>query len=269
VYDVDNDEVPGCGGTSYTDYMVTLDPAHQFTVEEMIAQVALFSFRISLRTRAITTATRGLPCLRKSSGASIRCTAGARKKLTDYLYDHIIGGTSPVPIPEIHFPNLATDTALPEPFMWGTERRPTNLTIIVSNCNMSAQVGEGNGYGTLPAMNRFIRANMKGEGVLSNESVRLMQTDTSPLNAGYGLGCTLVTDIGFGHNGCRVGNLSHMNYNPETDVSVAVYLPLVDYSDNMNSFMICFQGIYNAAYRALEALGYPRTPTLATARTPT
>ncbi|HOW96569.1 MAG TPA: alpha/beta fold hydrolase [Kiritimatiellia bacterium] len=263
VYDVDNDDVPGCGGTSYTDYMITLDPAHQFTVEEMAGQAALHQLSYSAPDEGYHYSNTGYAMLAEIVGRIYSLHSGSTKKLTDYLYDHIIGGASPVPIPEIHFPNLATDTALPEPFMWGTERRPTNITIIVSNCNMSAQVGEGNGYGTLPALNRFIRATMKGEGVLSHESVRLMQTDTSPLNAGYALGCTFVTDLGFGHNGCRVGNLSHMNYNPETDVSVAVYLPLVDYSDNMDSFTLCFQAIYNAAYRALEALGYPRTPTLA------
>lgn len=257
VYDVDNDEVPGCGGTSYTGYMTTLDPAHQFTVEEMVAQAALYQLSYFAPDEGYHYSNTGYAMLAEIVGRIYSHHMGEPKTLSDFLYEMNIVG------PEIRFPNLASDTALPDPFMWGTERQPSNITILVSNCNMSAQVGEGNGYGTLPAMNRYIRHTMKGEGVLSRESIRLMQTDTSPFNAGYALGCLFVPDIGFGHNGCRVGNLSLMAYNPETDVSVAVYLPLVDYSDYPPSLMACFQGMYNVAYRALEALGYPRTPTLA------
>ncbi|MDD4734655.1 MAG: alpha/beta fold hydrolase [Kiritimatiellae bacterium] len=267
VYDVDNDTVPGCGGDSYTDYITALDPTHQFTVEEMVAQNAVYQLSYFSPDKGYHYSNTGYAMLAEIVGRVYSLHCGTNKTLTDYLYDHVIGGDAPQAFPEIRFPNLATDTALPEPFMWGTERRPTNITLIVSNCNMSAQVGEGNGYGTLPAMNRFIRANMKGEGVLSNESVHLMQTCTSPDNADYGFGCVFTRDIGFGHNGCRVGNLSFMAYNPDTDVSVAVYLPLVDYSDLMTSFMICFYGMYNAASRSLEALGYPTTPTLANGTT--
>jgi CubicO group peptidase (beta-lactamase class C family)/pimeloyl-ACP methyl ester carboxylesterase/C-terminal processing protease CtpA/Prc len=257
VYDVDNDEVPGCGGESYTTWMIEQDPAHQFTVEDMVAQAALHQLSYFAPGEGYHYSNTGYAMLAEIVGRVYSHHTGEAKTLSDFIYEmHIVG-------PDIRFPNQATDTALPEPFSPGTERRPSDVTIIVSNCNMSAQVGEGNGYGTLPALNRHIRSTMRGDGVLSSESVRLMQTSTSSANANYGFGCTWWPDIGFGHNGARVGNISFMAYNPDTDVSVAVYLGLIDYSDLMDSFMICFQGMYNAAYRALEALGYPRTPTLA------
>ena len=257
VYDVDNDEVPGCGGVSYTEYMTTRDPAHQFTVEEMVAQAALYQLSYFAPGEGYHYSNTGYAMLAEIVGRVYSYHTGESKTLSDFIYEMNIVG------PDIRFPNRASDTALPEPFSPGTERRPSDITLIVSNCNMSAQVGEGNGYGTLPALNRHIRSTMCDEGVLSGESVRLMQTSTSSANANYGFGCTWWPDLGFGHNGCRVGNLSFMAYNPETDVSVVVYLPLVDYSNLMDSFMICFQGMYNAAYRALAALDYPRTPTLA------
>ncbi|NCC51800.1 MAG: alpha/beta fold hydrolase [Spartobacteria bacterium] len=256
VYDVDNDEVPGCGGMSFTQWMIEQDPAHQFTVEEMVGQAALHQLSYFVPDEGYHYSNTGYTMLAEIVGRVYSHYMGAIKTLSDFLYEMNIVG------PDIRFPNLATDTALPEPYMWGTERQPSNITVLVSNCNMSAQVGEGNGYGTLPALNRHIRSTMKGEGVLSNAMIRLMQTDTSPHNANYALGCFVTPDIGFGHNGSRVGNLSFMAYNPDTDVSVAVYLPLVDFSDLMDSFMLCYRGMYSAAYRALEALGYPRTPTL-------
>ena len=84
-----------------------------------------------------------------------------------------------------------------------------------------------------------------------------MQTDVSKGNPSYALGCEYRKNLGYGHNGARVGNLSIMAYNPDTEVSVVVYLPLWDLIDGMESFKFCFQAMYDAAYAALETLGYP------------
>jgi len=41
VYDVDNDEVPNCGGASFVEYTFILDPTHQFTIDELVEQVTI------------------------------------------------------------------------------------------------------------------------------------------------------------------------------------------------------------------------------------
>ncbi len=262
VYDVDNDPVPGCGGESYTGYMLKLDPAHPFTAEELAGQAARHQLAYFAPDAGYHYSNTGYTLLAEIVARVYSHYCGTNKTLSDYLYEQVVGGAAPVPLPDLHFPNLAADTALPAPYVPGTLYYPSNVTEVISNMNMSAQVGEGNGYGSLASLNRHVRAVMKGQSVLSNEAVHLMQTATSPANGDYALGCFFKPDIGFGHNGSRVGNLSVMAYNPETDVSVAVALPVVDWSQGLAEFMACFNAMYEAAYRALAALGYNRTPAL-------
>ncbi len=262
VYDVDNDEVPGCGGTSYTGYRISLDPAHQFTVEEMVAQAALHQLSYFKPDEGYHYSNTGYAMLSEIIGRVYSARSGVSKTCSDYLQDHVIGSNAPVSLPEIHFPNLASDTALPDPFVPGITYLPSNQVEIVSNVNLSAQVGEGNGYGTLRALNRYIRTMMKGENVLNMQMVRLMQTNTAPHNANYGFGCLFTPDVGYGHNGSRVGYLSLMAYNPDRDISTVVCLPMQDWSREMESFLKCFNALYEAANAAAAALGYQATPVL-------
>lgn len=51
-----------------------------------------------------------------------------------------------------------------------------------------------------------------------------------------------------------------MAYEPQTDVSVVVYLPLWDLTDGFDSFFKCFNTLTKAGYVARSALGYPDKP---------
>ncbi len=257
VYDVDNDVVPGCGGDSYTTWMSEQDPEHPFTVEEMVAQAALHQLSYFAPDEGYHYSNTGYAMLAEIVARVYSHYMGEPKTLSDCLYELNIVG------PDIRFPNLATDTALPEPFLPGTIYLAGSDPIVISNCNMSAQVGEGNGYGTLPALNRHVRATLKGEGVLNADMARLMRTNASTHKADYAMGCTFSPDYGFGHNGARIGNLAFMGYRPDIDVSMAAFLPLWDYTDGSASWSLCIEALYEAASRALAALGYPRASTLA------
>jgi D-alanyl-D-alanine carboxypeptidase len=159
----------------------------------------------------------------------------------------------------MHFPYLASDISLPTPNWYGTIY-DADGTETYLEYNMSAQVAEGNGYGTLSQMNKYVRTLMKGENVLEPETVTLMQTDGSPGDERYSLGCDYRENLGYGHNGARLGNLSLMAYDPDHDVSVAVYLPLWDLTRDEESFLDCYYSMYDAAYAAREVLGYPGHP---------
>lgn len=256
VYDVDNDEVPGCGGDSYTTWMADQDPAHPFTVEEMVAQAALHQLSYFAPDEGYHYSNTGYAMLAEIVGRVYSHYMGEPKTLSDCLYELNIVG------PDIRFPNLATDTALPEPFMPGTIYVADSEPVVISNYNMSAQVGEGNGYGTLPALNRHVRSTLKGDGVLNADMARLMRTNSSTHKADYAMGCTFSPEFGFGHNGARIGNLAFMGYRPDIDVSMAAVLPLWDYTDGAASWTLCMEAMYEAASRALAALGYPTPPTL-------
>ncbi len=108
------------------------------------------------------------------------------------------------------------------------ERLP-GQTILYGDYNMSAQVAEGNGYGSPVSLNAFVRSLMKGQNVLTEPTVKLMQTDIGhPRFPSYRLGTILIHNMGYGHNGERTGYLSLMAYDPLTDVSVVSYITLID-----------------------------------------
>ncbi len=260
VYDVDNDPVPGCGGAPYVTYRLDLEPEHQFTAAELVGRVALHAW-VFAPDRNYHCSDTGYTILGEIIARVYSLYCGAPKTYSDYLHEQVVGVNAPVPLAAIRFPWLAADTALPEPSVPGVQYLPGGETLITSNANISANVAEGNGYGTLAALNRYIRTMMRGENILDAQMVRLMQTNTAPYNANYGCGCAFMLDIGYGHTGATLGYLSLMAYNPDTEVSVAVCLPFWDAS-RPESLNQCGTALSAAAINAVEALGYPKTPVL-------
>ena len=264
VFDVDNDPVPGFEGKTYTEYAMDKDPKHQFTTAEMVEQ--LFQKKLSYFEPGTSYhySNTGYAILGEIIARVYSARSGKPRTYADYLNDFVTGNTSgagnkiPVPL-KISFPVLASDVRLPSPNAAGTIVYP-DRTEKITDFNMSAQVAEGNGYGTMADLNTFIRTLMKGVNVLSPKTVKLMQTDLSPGSKEYALGCVFKENLGYGHNGARIGNLALMAYDPINDVSIVVYLPLWDFTKGMDSFKECFMGMYDAAYAAREALGLPGKP---------
>jgi D-alanyl-D-alanine carboxypeptidase len=263
VYDVDNSTVPGCGGHTYVEYVMSTDPAHQFTAAELVKQVTdheLSSF--FLPGTGYQYSDTGYTILGEIIARVYTHRSGSLKTYTDYLHDHIYGPNSRVPI-AFHFPYRAIgpDTTLPSPFCCGHifDPGPGEFALNCEN-NMSANVAEGNGYGTMGMLNRYIRTLMKGENILSSSSIEAMKNDISPRNANYALGCFHVSNLGYGHNGAGNGYLSLMVYDPETDVSVIVMMPYWDMSNGLSSFQECMKILQETGWAARQALGYPGKP---------
>ncbi|MEO8961993.1 MAG: serine hydrolase domain-containing protein, partial [Ginsengibacter sp.] len=185
--------------------------------------------------------------------------AGSAKTYADYMEDYITGPRTMVPLPKIHFPVLATDISMPDPHLIGTILETTGPEKY-DQYNITAQIGEGNGYGTMEELNKFIRTLMKGENVLKPATIQLMRKDVSAANPTYGLGCSYVPNIGYGHRGARIGYLNLMSYDPYHDVSVVVMIPLYDFRNGNISFSLCNNSLSEAAYAAREVLGYPGKP---------
>ncbi len=255
VYDVDNDSVPGYNGESFTEYISKSDPEHQFTAEEMVEQDALHQLSYFAPGTNHHYSNTGFVMLSEIAGRVYSFHSGSQKHLTDYLHDKITGPTATVPI-DAHFPYLATDTEMPEPYSCGHFLMEPDNTLAFCDYNMSGQIGEGNGYATMRDLNTFIRTLIKGENVLTAGTVQQMTTSWSPGNNAYALGCLYTPNLGYGHNGARIGNLSIMVYDPETDVSMIVYLSAWEIPD----VMVTLIAIYNTAYATRAALGYPGKP---------
>lgn len=265
VYDVDNNPVPGTDTLSYTAYIQGIDSTHQFTADELVNPLVwykdLFFFAPGTGFHYSNT---GYTILGKIIERVYSLKSNSAKTYEDYLRDKIYGPGNPMPL-NFRFPVRADDTALPAPRAEGVERTPDGKTLLFGDYNMSAQVAEGNGYGTPASLNTFVRTLMKGQNVLYPETVQLMQKDVNPKSGNqYALGCFFTPNIGYGHNGERCGTLSLMAYDPLTDVSVVAFINLVDKTrggEGPNStFAMCFNAITGAAWAGRAALGYPGKP---------
>ena len=246
-------------GMSYVGWQMSLDPSHQFSADELVRQLAIHP---DLYYKVIPQySNTGYTILSEIIARVYSARAGSAKTYSDYLYDHVIGGSSPVQLSVIKFPHLASDKTLPAPNVSGIEYDSSN-PIVYTSWNMSAHVGEGNGYGNFVDLNRFVRTLFSGKNVLNPTTVNMMITDISPHATGsYALGCDHVKNLGYGHNGAICGYLSTIRYNPDTDVSIVVLMPMIDGTDGKISLNTCImEGIYSAAWETLSTLGYPGRP---------
>jgi D-alanyl-D-alanine carboxypeptidase len=261
VYDTDNDTIPELN-SSYVNYYLSRDSTHQFTAEEMLKPI------IDGKTRVPSYFDPGTGYHYSNTGYVIlsriiervySLRSGQAKTYADYLYDHITGPASRVPLP-ISFPYRADDVQLPQPNVASLIRRTSGRVDGFGPVNMSAHVGEGNGYSTMAALNSYVRSLMRGESVLQPQTVKLLQTGVSTANSSYGLGTSYRINLGYGHNGAIAGYLTTVTYDPATEVSLVAMLPLWDLTQGPNgdtTFEKCFTAMYDAAYAARAALGYP------------
>lgn len=261
VYDVDNDSVPGFNGLSFTQGMQLANPTHQFSTEEMVQQLAINQLTYGPPGSVYHYSNTGSSILGYIIKRVYSARSGSAKTYSDYMQQYVVGPTAIVPI-TVYFPDRADDVVLPAPRVEGTLRLPTQ-TIMYGDHNISTHVAAGNGIGTVAALNTYIRTLMKGQNVLTPETVKLMQTSGSAQNPKYALNCIFTPNLGYGHDGVLIGNMSLMAYDPLTDVSVVTYLPLMDFTQGPPgeaSILKCFETIHNAAYAARAALGYPGKP---------
>ncbi|RCR66921.1 serine hydrolase domain-containing protein [Larkinella punicea] len=262
VFDVDNDPVPGFNGESYVNYVLSRDSTHQFTTEEMLKPIIdnqLYYFTPGTGHHYSNT---GYVILSRIIERVYSARSGSAKTFADYLYDHITGPSSRVPL-AISFPYRADDVQLPQPNVASLLWRPSGLLERFGQVNMSAHVGEGNGYSSMASLNTFVRTLMRGENILQPQTVTLLQTDGSVARPTYALGTSLYANLGYGHNGAIAGYLTLMVYDPTTEVSLVAMLPFWDLTQGPNgdiSFGKCFNAMYDAAYAARTALGYPGKP---------
>jgi D-alanyl-D-alanine carboxypeptidase len=261
VFDAANDPVSGCEDT-YEECVLARDPAHTFTPAELVAQVASRQLSYFVPGTAHHYSDTGYSMLAEVVARVYTQRSGQPRSLEDYVRDHLTGPTTIVPV-AVHFPESGNDQVLPEPRVCGRIVLPAGPPVVTCDANVSAKAGEGNGIGTMRELNRWVRSVHAARNVLSPDTVALMHDDLSPGNPEYGLGTIRVENLGFGHNGATLGNLSLMLYDPATDVSVIVLLPLWDLSEGTTSFLKVFNVLECAGWAARQALGYTGKPATA------
>lgn len=258
VRDVDNDTFAIYNGMTYTEAIMKADPMHQFTTTEMVKVLTDNKFFYFAPGADYHYSNTGYSILAEIIKRVYTAKAGTDKSYADYIEDYITGANTRVPLLRTHFPVVASDIVMPDPHIISTmltEQGPKRYDKV----NMTAQIGEGNGYGTMEELNKYIRTLMKGENVLKPATIQLMQKDVSSGDVTYGLGSSYLENIGYGHRGARLGILNLMSYDPDYDVSVIVMIPLYD-DRSTPAFAACINSLSEAAYAAREVFGYPGKP---------
>lgn len=259
VYDLDNDSVPGYNGLSYTDFMIQQNPNHQFSAAELANVLTQKNISYWAPDQGYHYSNTGYTLLGEIIARVYSQRTGSIKTYGDFLRDKVYGKSTKVPL-DLHFAEDALDQQLPLPYVKGRIITGSGIEI-TDKVNMSQHVAEGNGIGTMQDLNKYIRSLMKAEHLLSKETIQLMQHTPGPEPGNpYSLGCTLFTNLGYGHNGASNGYLNLVAYDPVTDVSIVVLLPLWDLSGGNDSFLKCLATLSEAGWAAREVLGYPGRP---------
>lgn len=259
IYDVSNDSVPGYPAASYVLYMLSSDPNHQFTSNELVNVLSTSGLYYFVPGSNNHYSNTGYTILSEIIARVYSFHAGVPKLYSDYIYNYITGGSSPVPL-EIKFPYLASDNLMPSPNVAGVSYNQNGTITSTADYNKSANVGEGNGYGTMNMLRTYIRSMITGTNALSPATVNLMKNEISPGSPNYALGCTQFTNLGYGHTGATQGYFSCMFYDPSTGVSVVGMIPFWDLTNNGSNFYAPFYAMLDACWSARSILGYSGKP---------
>ncbi len=132
------------------------DPAHQFATGEIVKVLTEKNLSYFNPGEKVHYSNTGYSILAEIIKRVYTEKAGTDKTYADYMKDYVTGNYTPVPLKEIHFPGVASDSSLPDQHL-----KPTILTpegpLKFDAFNMSAKIGEGNGYGTMETLHKYIR----------------------------------------------------------------------------------------------------------------
>jgi D-alanyl-D-alanine carboxypeptidase len=229
-------------------------PDHQFTTTEYVKLLSEHNLTYGPPNTVYHYSNTGFSILGEIIARVYSQKTNASKTCGNYMYDHIVGPSSKIPL-DIKFFELASDKQLPIPYIKGFIKFADH-NVITDQTNASGHVGEGNGVGSMLMLSDYIRSVMKAQNVLNASSVEQMKTSKGPATtSNYALGCSFVPGVGYGHNGATEGYLSTMLYDPETEFSVIVLLPFWDLR-NTDNFTKCLETLNTTAREAKKALKY-------------
>ena len=245
-------------GQTWEEYMLSTSPNHQFTTTQYVSLLTEKQLTYGSPNTVYHYSNTGYSILGEIIRRIYSHQKGTEKTYDNYLSDHITGPGSKVPL-NVKFVELATDQQLPSPYVKGFILEDNGYEITDKN-NASGKIAEGNGIGTMKDLSKYIRSLMKGENVLTPQSIELMKNSkgiaTTINDNNYALGTFHLEGIGYGHNGATEGYLSLMMHDPATDISTIVLLPFWDLRQNGKDFPKCIATINEAALGARRALGY-------------
>ena len=251
VFDVTNDAVPDTiaadlpyKGELYLEYIMSSNPNHSFTTEELIqvvAQTGLYYFEPGQDYHYSNT---GYSILAKI----IERVSGLTYQ--EFMHQNIV---LPMGLDHTSFPYLGSDVKMPEPFIPGYILYNGEI-FDVTESNVSGNIAEGNVVTTTSDLSVFLRKTLRGEGVLSpnivnNIMMNVLPASNNSSNA-YGCGLSFSKNLGFGHTGAHEGYLSLMVYDPADDITIVMVTNTWNLTDGLDSLFQQLNGLMlDIAYR--------------------
>lgn len=245
VFDLGNDAVPATAdapyaGQPYVEWTVEHEPAHSFTIDELVGVVAKHKLSYGPPPAAYHYTNTGYSML----GKIIERVSG--KPLDSFLYDEF---TRPLGLNDTYFVVSGEDRMPKSPYIPGYSSMGGE-TMETTEDNASYAHAEGNMVSTFNDTATWIRALMRGEAGVSAANAARMR-EVVPYRAGvpvgYGLG---ITDnpkgLGYGHDGGIVGYLSVARHDPETDFTIVAVSTHLKFDDLLS--------VQNNVYRAALAI---------------
>ncbi len=250
IFDLANDPVPDTvsapvpyKGEWYAEYVKAGNPNHTFTFDELAGVVATCGLYYTRPGTEYHYSNTGYTLL----GKIIERVSG--KAYGDFITDEII---KPMGMKSSSMPSTGTDNTLPLPFVPGYVHSPEGITNVTVS-NMSLNVAEGNLITTPDDLTLFIRKLIRGEGVLTANTVYNTMLNGIPTKPGsstlYGCGVHYINLLGYGHTGAHEGYLSQMTHDPVTDVTMVIYTNGWDLRDYLNSIVVTMNQMQETLYK--------------------
>jgi D-alanyl-D-alanine carboxypeptidase len=254
VFDVTNSEFPDkvpppLRGQIYTDYILELDPNHQFTFDELVGVDAKYQLYDFIPGSNYHYSNTGYSILGKII-----------ERVSDESYADFVTESLLFPngLLNTSVPVDAFDNTLPEPYVEGFVWDGVTLTNATVS-NMSGNIAEGNIITTPKDLATWCSNLMHGKAGLDSATVEMMKQGLPTDSTGttlYGLGILYSPSLGYGHNGAHEGYLTLMFYRPETDICYVLFSNVWDASNGITSIGEQLNFMGSTANKVLAEMGY-------------
>ncbi len=230
VFDVSNSLIPDNAsapykGKSYIAYVKEKlgQPEHTFTFDELVGVAASNQLSYFSPGTGFHYSNTGYSIL----GKIIERISGI--SYASFIEQYLM---KPNGLSETSVPTQGNDQQLPSPYVDGyvwTQGEQHQVT----KDNMSPHVAEGNIITTPNNLATWARLLYTAKAGINQTYIDLMKavTPTGEEHGVYGLGTTFTEGLGYGHNGAHIGYLTVMRYDPTTDVTVVMFVSVLDADD--------------------------------------
>jgi len=254
MFDIINQNIPDTvaqpyAGYRYCSYVEESDPLHTHTIAETAGVVASNQLYNSKPETEFHYSDTGMGLL----GLIVERISG--KRFDEFISENFL---SPLGMENTSFPYEGDDINLPEPFV-SSNIYYYGAVFDTTQYNVSKNVAEGNVVTTPMDLANWMKKLYAGKTAVNYENVRFYMMDCLPTyesHQHYGLGTVFTPEFGYGHNGGIGGYFTVARYDPETDISIVMFMNVWDFGLMEKDSMIQLLNMYAFLYEAKEIVAY-------------